>query len=212
MIRRLLVGKRVLQIPLPGGVLREGKAFDCLPLCIQFKQALCHFLYRFLGALFHPGPFVAAEFRQARGAFLQADIALEEVNLVGGYIEPVFAGITNIQVVLGAIVHLQGLDAQVLADAVVNVDHIVPNSQFLGRKPQALFHLGGSGFFPLASVELQFCEDGKLKTGKLKTGLQAAGGDHTAADLEFVFQFINVDCGNIIIVEQFQKAPAPLLG
>ena len=129
LIRRLLVGEVVLELPLPGGVLIEGVARHGLALGVELEQVARDVLDGLAHLALLPLPLAAGQAVQLRRFALGADVLLHTIQLIRGHVQLVGALIADVQKVpIGALAG-QAHHAHELAHAVVLVHHVVAHLQ-----------------------------------------------------------------------------------
>ena len=129
LVRRLLVGEVVLELPLPGGVLLEGVARHGLTLGVELEQVARDVLDGLAHLALLPLPLAAGQAVQLRRFALRADVLLHPIQLVRGHVQLVGALVADVQkVAIGALAG-QAHHAHELAHAVVLVHHVVAHLQ-----------------------------------------------------------------------------------
>ena len=160
LVGRLLVGEGRLELLLPGPIEGEGVAGHDLARGIQPQELSRHLPHAGPHPLLGLRPRGAAQSvqRGAGPAGLSADIPLHQLKLGDGDVEPVGAGVPQVEKVSLLAAHRELPQAQVLGDAVVHVHDIVALLQVLeGGEGQRL--LG-----PRAPARQQACpEDLRLR-------------------------------------------------
>src|SRR5690606_10526413 len=139
------------ELLLPRAVGREGIARDGLALGVQLQEAVGDLLDVLFDPLFDPRPLRAAQTVQARRRVLAADILLQQIDLVGGYVQLVVARVLHDEVVFVHPADVQSLDTFVKTDAVVDVDYVVAGLQVgegIELRRAALIDTGPAGRAP----------------------------------------------------------------
>ena len=171
LVVRLGIFKLLLELPLPGGVGGEGVARLALALGVELNQPLGQVLHR----LFGPGlgllPLLApqtVELFGLVGVLSPADVFRHQVQLGGGDVEHIGAGVGDFDIVLLNALHQHLHHAHIPAHPVVLVDHQIARGE-VGVGLQ-LLPVGGvlraAGL--LASRLLPLGEDGQLQLRVLK--------------------------------------------
>ena len=185
---QLVVGLRVvkglLELPLPGGVGGEGEARPALALGVEGDEALGQVLGGSLGPGLLLGPVGAPQLVELGGAVAvlpaAADVLGHQVQLGGGDIEAVAAGVGDLDVVLFHPVHRHFPHALKAADAVVGVDHQVPGGEVgVAEELLAAVLFGGAAGGGLpggGGGELPLGEDGQAQLGVLRPGGEGSHG------------------------------------
>ena len=137
LIRRLLVGERGLQLVLPLRIRAKGVARHQLPCRVQPREVRRDDGHRLAHTSPRPRPLLRAEPRQSRRALRGADVARDTIHLGGGDVEPVLAGIAQLQVVALLVVDLPPHDAGEAGDAVIRVHDEVAGLH-LGEEARAV--------------------------------------------------------------------------
>ena len=127
LVRRLAVGEGVFQLALPGRIGTEGVARRCHPGAVEPDQLGGDLLDGLPGPALALGPVGAADPVQART--LTADVTGDLLELVGGDVKPVAAGVFEHQIVAGGAGDGAGHHLQVAADAVLLVDDEIAGHQ-----------------------------------------------------------------------------------
>ena len=135
LVGRLGVGERVLELPLPVAVDREGVALAALALGVEVEQLAGQLLGGAAGAGLDRVPAGATQLGQRRVAATAPDVAADLGQLVDGHEHPVRAGVLQVQVVPGDVGDRLGVKAGEAGDPVVLVDDDVSRAQ-LGEAPQ----------------------------------------------------------------------------
>ena len=180
LVLRLCVLELLLEFPLPGGVGREGEAGLPLPLGIELDQALGQILHRLFGlalGLLPVGAPQAGELFGLRRVLAPADVLAHQVQLGGGDVEHIGAGVGDLHIVLLHPVGRQFHHPHVAAHTVMLVDHQVPGGQ-VGIGLQLLpvgGRLPGPGLFQCRPLSLGEYRQTGLRV--LHPGGQAAHRD-----------------------------------
>ena len=189
----LLVVEVGFKVPLVLGVRGEGVAFHLHPLGVEGDELVGHFVH----GLFHPGagllPLAGVEAVQLDlGVLPGPDILADQVQLGHGDVEGVGPGVLDFDIVLDNAVKVQLVDAGENADAVGDVDHVIPLGQVgkgLDLLALPLFGLGGGDGHGLAGGG-----QGELDGGVLEPGGKGPGQDQDLPVLDG-FQVLDVGGG-----------------
>ena len=84
LIRRRVIGERLLHFHLPGAVGGEGKACGLLPFCVQLHQIKGNLANRLLGPFLGLVPGRATHAVELRGCFTRGPITPKAAELIGG--------------------------------------------------------------------------------------------------------------------------------
>ncbi len=179
------------------------------------QQALGHLLDRLLDPLLDPGPLAAPQLVQAGRLPLHADVPLQQVHLVGGHVQLVVARVLHHQVVLVHAADLQRLDAQVAADAVVDVDHVVAGLE-VGKvadagAAEASRRRAGRRLFARPNTSLSVSTT-SLLSGSSTPRLQRTGGHHDVARFELAVEVLRVHGVQAFVPERLHHPLASLRG
>ena len=138
LIGRGIVGERLLELGLPGRVGREGVTARDLALGVQLDQPVGDLLQVLRDARLGAGPVGAAHLGEARrGAFGRCELR-DLVHLVHRHQHAVRAGVLEVEVVAPRAQDRLGAQAEILADAVHGVHHVVADLQ-VGQRDRDAF-------------------------------------------------------------------------
>ena len=215
---KLVVGLSILELflklPLPGGVGGKGVARLALALGIEPDQPFSQVLYRLFGlglGFFPLAAPQAVELSGLVGVLAAADVLAHQVQLGGGDVEHVAAGVGDLHIVLLNALHRHFYHAHIPAHPVVLVDHQVAGGEVgvglqllpVGGVPPGA-GLPGGGF-------LSLCEDGQLDGGVLKAAGQPPHGDDHLAGLGKLLE-LEVHGGfDLLLPEEGLQVDGPLL-
>ena len=153
LIVRLLVGETVLELALPGSILRKSESLLMHSGGAHPNQVLCHVLHRSLGAGLGLFPFAAGQFIQFGRNTVSPDILLQGTQLIHRNVQKVRSSVFHLEVVLHNSLDRQLLHTDEFTDAMGFVDHIVPSLHireasdlltFCFRPPRAVSAAGGA--------------------------------------------------------------------
>ena len=126
LIGRLVERKRLFELPLPGCVGREGDAGPTLPHGLQADHVGGHVGHRPLHRELLLFPTRAADLGEFRGELRAAHVFLDEFDAGGRHVDPRALGELDIEELLGPPVLLQELEPLVAADAMRDVNDVIP--------------------------------------------------------------------------------------
>ena len=155
LVGRLGVGERVLELPLPVAVDREGVALAALALGVEVEQLAGQLLGGAAGAGLDRVPAGATQLGQRRVAATAPDVAADLGQLVDGHEHPVRAGVLQVQVVPGDVGDRLGVKAGEAGDPVVLVDDDVAGAQVreAAQHPPAIPARGTPGLGGAAAMK-----------------------------------------------------------
>ena len=111
----------------------ECDAFGALALGVERDQLAGELAYRLTGASLEILPGLAAEFREGRCLCVGADVARELAELLVRHVEPVVSPEREEEIVARDVGDRLRLEAEQLADAVILVDDVIPDSEVCER-------------------------------------------------------------------------------
>ncbi len=189
LVVRLLIRERILELALRAVIRRESEALGVAALRVDLDELLGDVLDRFPGACLRLGPFRAAHAMQARHLALGADVFLQLADLVRRHVQLVIAAVFDMQVVAVDAADLERHDAEVFADAVIDMDDIVARLDLtkMADAFTALRRLGAAhGPALLMAEDISLGDNDGLSPDKLEAGRKAADADADEAGTQLI--------------------------
>lgn len=205
------VGKGGFEFRLPGGVFGEGVSGKRGAFGLGFEHLRGEVADGAFGGDFLPGPAVAAEGVGFGGdAAAEGGVAGEEVGLADGEVEFGAAGVFDAEDFLGLIGEGDFVEAEVFADAVIDVHDPVAGldvAEFgdAGAGGPGAAAGGGVGVVFVAEVFADSVEIGFAEHGEAEAGAAEAFGDDAVTD-------VHAGMGGEGGAEGFEKALAGAVG
>ena len=162
LIGRLREGKGLLELTLPGRVDGKGDARTALPRGLETDHVGGHVGHRPLHGVLLLRPQRAADLGELGGELPAADVFLHQLDARGGDVDPRIFGELDLQELLGAAMLLQEPEAAVAADAVGDVDHVVPLVQVeerVDRPGEPLPHRPGDAVVAVEKLGARYDHD-----------------------------------------------------
>ena len=186
LVRRFLKRERIFELHLPGRVRQKGEAGGQAAAGIQVDQFTGQVGDGRFGPRFRLRPIRPAQTRQFRRFALRANIFLQQLDLVRRHVEFVVRRVADVEIIAMDTVEFDGFHADILADSVGNVHHIVAGFQLgiVGDPP------GLAG--PAATLQLEpsldfFLGDhGDPIFRQLKSGRQVPGRHEHAGSVDLI--------------------------
>ena len=133
LVRGLLIGETRLELLLPVGVAVERRALHPLAARVELDEVFGQLLHRLAHLRLARVPRLAADAVQLRGAPVLAHVALDQVDLLDRHKDVLLAAELQVDVVALVAEHAHPLQAVVLADAVVDMHHVVARGEIHER-------------------------------------------------------------------------------
>ena len=174
--------KGVGELPLPGGVGGESDAGAALPLGLQLDHVGGHVGDRLTDRLLLLLPQLATDLGELRRELAAADILLHQLDGGGGNVDPRRLGELQIQILLRPPLLLEQPQALVAADAVGEMDDVVPFVEIEERvdRPREALPRGPRRHV-LAAEKLGARDENELLRNESKAAGEVAAGEVEAA-------------------------------
>jgi hypothetical protein len=137
LVGRLLVLEGLLELPLPRALPRERVAGAGLALGVEAQELPRHVAHRLADARLRLLPRAAAQAVDRRARALRARVLLDAVEALDGDLELVAGLVAEDHELAGSAPHLQGLEAEEAADAVLLVDDEVARPEVAEVREEA---------------------------------------------------------------------------
>ena len=183
LVGRFAIGKRGVEFVLPGGVGGIANAGPRRPHRLQLQHLDRQIGHGLLGRFLLLGPQPAADMRQRRLGFAAADVFLHQLDIDRRHVDFRAAVEFQLQMLFDLIVLFQQLQPAIAADAVRQVDDIIPFAQIQKAVDHAA-ELAAAGPGQIAAVkQLVAADQHDPLIDQAKAGLQMADGEMELAEL-----------------------------
>ena len=152
LVGRLHERERILHLPLPCAVGREGVAGQHLARCVEGQELLGHLPGGAPGPVPRAAPLLAPQPGQGRRSLSRREVRADPVQEVAGDVEAVAPGVLQRQVLLLAVLRGHPPRSDEAGDAVVDVHDVGPGLQ-LRQERLAAECLAAQGASPLGASE-----------------------------------------------------------
>ena len=185
LICRFLKRKGILKFLLPYRISPKGKALGFFPLGIKLHQLLGNILHSSLSLCLGLGPCRAAHTVKPWNFALGANVFLQHAHLVRRHIELIIPTVLDAKVIPSDALDFHGFHAQVLADAMLVMDHIVTNIDFPEMADPLLAANTIQPLF-LAAKDILFRNEHQIGSRQLKAVQQCSLDNIDPASLQFL--------------------------